>query len=97
MAQSSPMDNMGWFCAGFGVCFACAVLLAIAADLHLACKNDPTISESVYLATTKKMWVAILTTIIITAPVFMLIGHLFFPHAVLVHKDHDKVSCQDLR
>ena len=68
--------------AGFGTAIGVVLIAAIIVDLNFKATQRPTISERILKASLYRPIIAVLLTVILTAPVFMLLGHLFFPQHI---------------
>jgi hypothetical protein len=71
------VTKLGSFAAGFGVCLGLVILLAVVVDTLWIEDGAATISRRTYEVALRHLWVAVLVTVLVCAPVFLLLGHLF--------------------
>ena len=72
------MTPVAWFCSGFGMAVGMIVAVAVLVDIYFVEEQQTTISRRVLLASIRQPMVACVVALVLTAPVFMLLGHLLF-------------------
>ncbi len=73
-----------WFVVGFGSAISIGLLTAIWVDVSFVESEKDTISNRVLIASSYRPAIACLITLLLTAPVFLLLGHFFFGQVVVV-------------
>ncbi len=76
------MTTLSWLCVVFGITVAVCIFAAIGYDLYAVANDKTTISRFCLESAQRHPWFAAFVAAMLTMPVGILIGHLFFPQEI---------------